>query len=164
MAQVVSWEEAHTKTFWADGVWAGLIAGAVFMMIEMLLVWLVQGESPWGPPRMIAAMVMGEGVLPPPADFNLGIMMVAMIIHFVFSIVYGLIGAWIVHRFDMGLALLVGAVLGFAIYVVNFHVVASAVFSWFAMARGAVSIVSHVVFGMVLTGSYVALRRRHVRH
>jgi uncharacterized membrane protein YagU involved in acid resistance len=163
MAEVMSWEDAHTKTFWMDGVWAGLIAGVVFMMMEMLLVWLVQGQSPWGPPRMIAAMIMGEEVLPPPATFSFGIMMVAMMIHFMFSIIYGLIGAWIVHRFDMLAALGIGAVLGFAIYVVNFHIVVPAMFSWFVGARGGISILSHVVFGMALTGSYVALRHRHVR-
>jgi uncharacterized membrane protein YagU involved in acid resistance len=164
MAHVMSWEEAHTKTFWTDGIWAGLIGGVVFMMMEMLLVWLVQGQSPWGPPRMIAAMVMGEDVLPPPADFSFGIMMVAMMIHFMFSIIYGLIGAWMVHRFDMGMALLIGAVYGLAIYIANFHIVVPAMFSWFVMARGAISIISHIAFGMALTGSYIALRRRHVRH
>ncbi|MGQ0752111.1 MAG: hypothetical protein ACT4PS_16385 [Betaproteobacteria bacterium] len=165
MAQrVMNWEQAHARTFWSDGVWAGLIAGVVFMMMEMLLVWLVQGDSPWAPPRMMAAMVLGEGVLPPSADFSFGILMVAMMVHFVFSIVYGLIGAWIVHRFDMFAALMIGAVYGFAIYIVNFHVVVPAMFSWFVMARGAISILSHIAFGMVLAGSYIALRGRHVAH
>lgn len=40
-------------------VWAGLIAGLIFMMMEMILVWLT-GGSPWGPPRMMAAIVMGD--------------------------------------------------------------------------------------------------------
>jgi hypothetical protein len=40
------------------------------MMLQMGLVALA-GDSPWGPPRMIAAIVMGEGVLPPPATFDL---------------------------------------------------------------------------------------------
>jgi len=154
MAQrVMSWQEAHTKTFWNDGVWAGLIAGVVFMMTEMLLVWLVQGDSPWGPPRMIAAMILGEEVLPP-ATFSLGTILVAMMVHFALSIIYGLIGAWIVHRFDMVGALMIGAVYGFAIYIVNFHVIVPALFSWFVTARGGVSLVSHILFGMALGGAY----------
>lgn len=28
------------------------------------------GQSPWGPPRMIAAMALGTGILPPPAHFS----------------------------------------------------------------------------------------------
>lgn len=154
--------DVHAKTFWMDGVWAGLIAGVVFMMMEMLLVWMIKGDSPWGPPRMIAAMIMGEEVLPPPATFSFGIVMVAMMIHFMLSIVYGLLGAWMVHRFDVGLALLIGAVFGLAIYIVNFHMVVPFMFPWFVMARGAISIVSHIAFGMVLTGAYIALRGRHV--
>ena len=52
MAHAAKWQggDVHTKTFWSDGVWAGVIAGVVFMMMEMMLVWLVKGESPWGPP------------------------------------------------------------------------------------------------------------------
>lgn len=38
---------------------AGLIAGVVFMMMEMILV-AAMGESPWGPPRIMAAIVMGR--------------------------------------------------------------------------------------------------------
>jgi hypothetical protein len=158
------WEagDIHARTYWTDGVWAGLIAGAVFLMLEMFMVWAFQGQSPWGPPRMMAAMIMGEDVLPPPATFSFGIVMVAMMIHFALSIVYGLLGAWIVHRFDLGWALVIGAVYGWAIYVVNFLMIAPVMFPWFGMARGWISIFAHVVFGAVLTGSYVALRRRHV--
>ena len=59
---------------WKAALWAGIVAGFVFMVLEMLLVQLVGGGSMWGPPRMMAAMVMGRGVLPPPATFdpNLG--------------------------------------------------------------------------------------------
>ena len=38
---------------WKAAIWAGIIAGAVFMMLEMVLVGTVGGQSPWGPPRMI---------------------------------------------------------------------------------------------------------------
>ncbi len=167
MAQhAMKWEagDVHTRTFWWDGVWAGLIAGAVFMMLEMFMVWALKGESPWGPPHMMAAMILGKGVLPAEgtyAPFDMGIMMTAMMVHIPTSIVFGLIGAWIVHRFDLSLALLIGAVYGWAIYILNFLIVAPVMFPWFGMARGGISIFAHVVFGAVLTGSYIALRGRH---
>lgn len=44
------WSGVHLRTDWKAAVWAGLVAGLVFMMVEMLLVWLVQGMSPWGHP------------------------------------------------------------------------------------------------------------------
>ena len=60
--------------------------------MEMEMVPLFVGGSPWGPPRMIAAIGMGRGVLPPPDSFALVPMMVAMAIcTWLFHCVRGLI-------------------------------------------------------------------------
>jgi hypothetical protein len=149
---------AFRTTDWSSGVWAGLIAGIVFMIAEMLMVMLVQGESPWGPPRMMAAMLLGKGVLPPPATFDLTIVMVAMVVHIPLSIVYGVIIGWAVHRLHVTAALAIGAGIGLAIYFINFYPIASAAFPWFAMARNWMSAFVHILFGVVAAGSYVALR------
>jgi hypothetical protein len=150
----------HGRTDWRAAIWAGVIAGAVFLVVEMLLVWLVQGMSPWAPPRMMAAMVLGPEVLPPPADFSFMAVMTAMLIHFPLSIVYGLILGWAIHRLEMGMALLAGAAFGLiAVYVVNFYLIAPMAFPWFVEARNWISLVSHVIFGVVLAGTYVAMRR-----
>lgn len=149
----------HKQLDWKAGVWSGLIAGAVFMMLEMLMVAFIQGESPWGPPRMIAAMILGEGVLPPPATFDIGIMMAAMMVHFILAIVYGLIVGWLLHWTKrLGIALLIGAVFGFGIYLVNFYLIAPAAFPWFAMARNWISVFNHTLFGIVTAGAYIGLR------
>ena len=140
---------------------AGLIAGALFLVAEMLLVPLV-GGSPWGPPRMIAAIVLGEGVLPPPASFALGIVLVALAVHFALSIVYAIALGAMVHRAGSGAALLIGLAFGLVLYLVNFFVF-TAVFPWFATARNWVSIVSHLLFGGVAAASYHALAHRGVR-
>jgi hypothetical protein len=141
-------------------IWAGVIAGAVFLILEMLLVWMVQGMSPWAPPRMMAAMVLGPGVLPPPADFSLMAVMTAMMVHFPLSIVYGLVLGWAIHRLEMGMALLVGAAFGLiAVYAVNFYLIAPMAFPWFVEARNWISVLAHLVFGVVLAGAYVAMRR-----
>lgn len=153
---------ADSRTHWGSAVWAGIIGGAVFMMAEMLMVWIFMGQSPWGPPRMIAAMLLGKEVLPPPATFAMVPMMVAMIIHFMLSIVYGLILGPSVRRMGMGAALLTGAVFGFvAVYLVNFYLIAPMLFPWFVEARNWVSLVAHVLFGMAVAGAYVMLRNRH---
>jgi hypothetical protein len=126
----------------------------------MLLVWLVMGMSPWAPPRMMAAMVLGPEILPPPADFSLMAVMTAMVIHFPLAIVYGLILGWAVHRLEMGAALLAGAAFGLvAVYAVNFHLIAPMAFPWFVEAQNWISVLAHVIFGVVLAGSYVAMRR-----
>lgn len=147
-------------------IWAGLIAGAVFMMLEMVLVGTIGGGSPWAPPRMIAAMVLGEGVLPPPAPFDLGIMVVAMMIHLVLSVILAVVLGWAIShwRLSLGAAVGVGLVFGLVIYVVNFYGMTAA-FPWFAMARNGISIFAHAMFGLVLGWAYhaIAAPRHHNR-
>lgn len=108
---------------------------------------------------MMAAVVVGKEVLPPPATFDMKIMMVAMMIRLPLSIVYGLIGAWLVHRYDWTGTLLIGAVLGLAIYIINFYVIAPVLFPWFVMARNSIGAFAHVMFGVVIGAVYVGLRK-----
>src|ERR671919_321634 len=115
---------------WSAAIWAGIIAGAVFMVVEMLLVQMALGMSMWGPPRMIAAIVMGKGVLPPPETFDATIVMVAMVVHFVLSVVFVIPLALVLHRMASAPALLVGGVYGLVLYLVNFYLF-TAVFPWF---------------------------------
>lgn len=145
-------------------IWAGLIAGVVFMVLEMALVMLIQGESPWAPPRMIAAIGMGEGVLPPPATFDAGIFTVAMVIHFVLAALLAVILGLGISRFRLGIgaSILGGTVFGLAVYYVNFYGF-TAVFPWFAMARGAIGIIAHAAFGAVAGGVYHWLESRLLR-
>lgn len=139
--------------------WGGLIAGAIFMMLEMIMVWAFLGNSPWGPPRMIAAMVMGREVLPPPGTFSFTIMMVAMMIHFLLSWVYAFLYAWVFGGLKLGTAIITGAVLGLVIYLVNFYVF-TGIWPWFADARNWVSIFAHIMFGVALAWVYQAIAKR----
>ena len=151
-----------TKLDIKAAIWAGIIAGVVFMMLEMVLVATVGGGSPWGPPRMIAAIGMGKDVLPPPATFDLGVMIIAMALHFVLAILLGMILGLIVSRWKPGLmaSIGVGAIFGLAVYLVNFYGF-TALFPWFAMARTPITLLTHVMFGTVLGWSYHALAVRH---
>lgn len=139
-------------------VLAGLIAGLVFLVAEIGLVSLM-GNSPWGPPRMMAAIVMGQDVLPPPATFDLGIVAAAMLVHFVLSVVLAILFAAVARNWTMPVALAAGAVFGLGVYAVNFYGF-TAIFPWFAMARNAVTIISHLIFGLALAGSLKALQNR----
>lgn len=147
---------------WSAVILSGLVAGLVFMMAEMILVPLALGGSAWGPPRMIAAIVMGEGVLPPPATFEAGVFLIALLVHFTLSLIYAFLLDLIIRSMGAGASLAVGAAFGVALYVVNFYGF-TAVFPWFAAARNWVSALSHVIFGLVTAGTYVALRRKHAR-
>ena len=140
-------------------VWAAIVAGIVFMMLEMVMVAVFLGQSPWGPPRMIAAIGMGKGVLPPPATFDIGIMMVAMLIHLGLSVILAFAFAFIARGRTVGMSTLLGAVFGLVVYLVTFYGM-TAVFPWFAMGRGWIAIVSHVAYGAVLGLVYASVARK----
>lgn len=148
--------DVHTFTDWKAGLWAGLVAGLVFMALQLPLATLVLGHSPWTPPRMVAAIVMGPAVLQSTA-VNFGVMALAILIHYALSALYGVGAAWLVHRYDIGLALLIGAVYGLGLYVTNF-LGFTVVFPWFAEARNWVTVIDHLIFGMVAAAAYVGLR------
>lgn len=148
---------------WKGGIYAGLIAGLIFLILEMLMVPLFGDGSPWGPPRMIAAIVLGEGVLPPPATFDLGIVMVAMLLHFALSILYALTLAFFISRMSTGSAITSRLGFGLVLYLVNFYLF-TAMFPWFAMARNWISVFAHLVFGLVAAWSYKGLQGAHHEH
>jgi hypothetical protein len=143
-------------------IWAGIAAGVVFMMLEMALVALVQGESPWAPPRMIAAIGMGKSVLPPPGSFDPAIIAAAMAIHMALSLVLAFVLGWAISRWrlSMATAIAAGIAFGLIVYFVAFYLF-TAVFPWFAMARGPISIFAHAVFGFVLGWVYRTVEQRH---
>lgn len=148
-----------TRTIdWKSGAVAGLVAGVVFMMLEMVMVPLFLDGSPWGPPRMIGAIALGKAVLPPPATFSVGVVAVAMIVHFVLSAIYGVVLGLIIGRMQKTAAILVGGGYGLALYLINFYVF-TAVFPWFANARNWVSVFAHIVFGLVLAWFYLRKTR-----
>jgi len=143
------------------GAIAGLVAGIVFVMVEMAAVTMVMGASPWGPPRMMAAIALGEGVLPPPETFDAGIVFVGMMVHFVLSAALGAGFAMAASRMctSMAHAVISGTLLGLAVYGVNFYGFTT-LFPWFAMARNAITIVAHAIFGAVMGWSYWRSRAR----
>lgn len=145
---------------WKAALWAGLIGGAVFMMLEMLMVAVFLGKSPWGPPHMIAAIALGKGVLPmpggPPPTFDGGVLLAAMAVHFILSIIFAFILAWVLKGRPYGTSLLIGVVFGLVLYLVDFYLL-TGIFPWFAMARNWVTIFSHLAFGLVTAMTYKSL-------
>ena len=140
---------------WGAAVKAGIIAGLIFLILEMVLVATVGGDSPWAPPRMIGAIVLGEGVLPPPATFDATAVVAAMVVHFALAILYAAIFAFVAEKagWSLGMSAVAGLVFGLILYAVNFYGF-TALFPWFAMARNWMSILAHAVYGLVLGYSY----------
>lgn len=143
---------------WSAAIGAGLLAGVVFLILEMVMVPVFLHGSPWGPPRMIGAIALGKSVLPPPATFTLGVFLTAVVVHFLLSVIYAIILGAIVHRMGMGMAILVGGGFGLLLYIANFYVL-TALFPWFANARNWVTIFAHLLFGLIAAWAYKGLAR-----
>jgi hypothetical protein len=141
---------------WSAVTWSGVAAGAVFMILEMLLVPMLLGGSPWLPVRWSAAVVLGPGVLPSPDAFAPGVFAVGMAVHFALSLAYTALLARITRRLSASGATVAGIAFGFALYVVNFHLLAMA-FPWVATARSLLGAFAHVAFGAVAAFTYHAM-------
>jgi len=138
--------------------WSGLIAGAVYLLAQMTLATLVRHDSPWASLQRISALLLGPDALPPPGRISLTIAGFALMIHFSLAFCYGRLVGQLLRRIPPALGWLGGAACGLAIYVVNFHVIGPFLFPWFADSQGPVTWLDHVLFGVVVAMSFLALR------
>jgi hypothetical protein len=155
----VSARRGVRSTDWRAGIFAGILGGVASDLI-LTGGMMLQGDTPWVPAHLISAMVFGFDALPPPSDFEPGLVAVASLIHFALAIGYGLIGAWLFDRLSYRTAALAGAVYGLALYVVNYYLIAPILFPWLSELRGIVGIVTHLTFGTVMGLAIVRLRNR----
>ncbi|MGH8809445.1 MAG: hypothetical protein ACREX0_16345 [Noviherbaspirillum sp.] len=146
---------------WIAAAVSGFVAGAVLMVLE--LIWSAIGDvSPWTTTNMIAAITMGSDVMQS-NEFDFSVIMAALLTHYVLGTVYGMILAAIIAPFHFdsspGLAMLIGAVFGLALYLLNFYGMVR-FFPWFAEMRNWVTVWAHVIFGMTAAFMYWQLEKR----
>ncbi len=146
---------------WPAAAVAGLAAGAVLMVLELLWSTLVSGGSPWAVSHMISAIVMGPAALQS-SDFSVTVVAVALAAHYVLGVVFGLVLAAIIVPFRLdstvGMVLLAGAVFGVVLYLLNFYGM-TRFFPWFAELRGAATVVTHLIFGITAAFLYWKFNR-----
>ncbi len=147
----------HTRQLvdWRAALIAGVVSGVVLLALEMFLMARAVG-SPWVFPRLVAAIVLGKGVLPPPATITPGILLAALAIHLPLSIGYACLIAFVLHRWGLLVGIVGGAALGLALYAINFGTT-WAIFPWFAPMKSWISLWAHVAFGAVAGGTYELL-------
>ena len=137
---------------------AGLIAGAIFLLVLLIAYPLATGGTPWTIFRFIGAIVLGEAVLPPPTTFDAGVVVTAVLIHFALSILYTLVLAFIVHRWGLLISAVGGLFFGLALYLINFFTF-TMFFPWFFPARAWPFSLVHILFGAVAGVVYELLER-----
>jgi hypothetical protein len=147
-------------------VYAGIVAGALATLVQMALWSIFTDALPailFRDGRFAAALLLGRGVLPPPASFDAWVMLVATFVHFALSIAYGLMLAPLIARLSTRLSLLAGTAFGLGLYIVNLDGF-TAIFPWFEESRDWIAMVAHVAFGLFAAGTYrLLLQRRFAR-
>lgn len=129
----------------------GIGAGGVFLIFEMIVAGLT-GQSAFEPLRMIAAVVLGEGALPPQPTIVLAIVVpVALAVHYALSAIYGAAFGAVIAGIDAlrrDRFVLVGAAatFGLLLWLVNFYVIAPIAFPWFSTADPFVQFTAHTLF------------------
>lgn len=139
---------------WGAAAWAGLIAGAIYLVLTLILSGIFL-DTPWVLLNMTAAMVLGAGSLL--NGLTVLSVIVALIVHFAFSIIFADIIAYVIHRWGLFIGFIGGAALGLALYLINFYSF-ELIFPWFAAFQQSwIMAVGHVVFGAFAGGVYELL-------
>lgn len=135
---------------------AGLGAGVLLLVLEMLLVPVALGGGAWAPVRMMASVVFGESLITSAAPMGLGVVLVGLLVHFAVSLLFAVVLGMLVRWFDWGPAALFGAGFGLAMYMILFHATWTWL-GWFAAGRTMSNILLHVTFGVTAALVYRAL-------
>lgn len=138
------------------GVVGGIVAGIVFAMFEMVASAAMMGMSAFLMPlRMIGAILLGAGALDPGysiwAAGGAG-----MTIHMILSMIYGALFAVILGGLrSAAWDVVLGGAYGFALWVINFYVIAPRAFPWFLDANPVVQFLGHTAFFGIVLGWFV---------
>jgi hypothetical protein len=148
---------------WRAAAAAGFAAGAVLMVLELVWAASMHMAGPWRIPHLVAALVMGPGILDrTPHEFNLAVVSAALITHYVLGIVFGLaLGALIAgfhYETSLGMIQTIGAGFGLVLYLINFHLL-TYVLPWFTELRGWGTLMAHLAFGVIAALLYWKLAR-----
>jgi len=138
---------------WRAALWAGLVAGAGFFLLTLLVWPLLMGGNAWIMARLLASVLLGEPILAPPPTFHLGALAAAFLANGLIALLYALLIAYIVHRGGLITGIFGGAALGLAIYAINFYTF-TLFYPWFFPMRGLAMAVHHVIFGALAGGIY----------
>ena len=141
---------------WSAAAWAGLVGGAVYLLMNLFVTPAIAGGNAWVQVRLLASIVLGPKVLAPPATFDAAALAAALLVNFAVAILFALLVAWVLHRWGLIVGILGGAALGLALYLIVFYSLTRFFPQFFAM-NGRGYLLSHVVFGAVVGGLYEAL-------
>lgn len=157
-------EDVRQIVDWSAAIWAGIVAGIVFLILYLAVWPILVGGQALDLLRYQASIITGPDLaisMSAPA-----LIAVALLVHFILSILWSLVIAAIIHKWGMIIGVLLGGLLGFGIYGINFISFAALPsglwpeilsFPWFS-ALNAVNplfmAMIHIIFGAVAGGVY----------
>lgn len=146
---------------WRAAVIAGVIAGTIFLVLNLLLVPVKIGGTMQLVFRYFASIIMGSEVVDPGYPFGAGIMIVAILVHYALSILFSLLVAIVLHRWGIIVGALGGGLLGLILYLINLYSL-TALFPWFFAMTGELFLTIHIIFGAVVGTLYEVIERDEV--
>ena len=141
---------------WSASIWAGLGAGTIFLLLNLILIPAFIGGNAWVVIRLLASIMLGSDILAPPATFNLPALIAALIVHFALSIIFSMLITLTIHRGGLLTGIVGGALLGLGLYSINFYT-STLFYPWFFAMRNWVFILTHILFGALAGGIYEGL-------
>ena len=144
-------EAIRRNVTWRAIPFAGLAAGTAHLLVNLILSPIMLDVQPTLIMRYIGSLVLGQGVLTnntDPVPLILGI-----IVHYVLSILFTLLIAIVVHRWGLMVGVIGGALLGLAIYAINYYAM-TVVWDWMFAIDSPVMAFAHLIFGAVAGGVY----------
>jgi hypothetical protein len=124
--------------------WSGLFSGLMFILIGVVLS-SYYFQSPGFVNRIAASLLLGPDKL---LSTQAGpeVYIAGVIVQLFLSSIYTLLIAFIFHRGGLLMGLLGGALMGLALYLINFNNM-SLFFPWVLPLRNSVLLATHLVFG-----------------
>ncbi len=141
---------------WSAALWAGGIAGLVFLLFNLFVTPLFGAGSAWISLSYTASVILGSTVLPPSDTSNFVVIIAGLAVHFALSIGGALLLAYIIHRWGLIIGIIGGALFGIALYLINFYTL-TLIFPWFFAIRSWSLLINHVIFGAIAGGVYELL-------
>ena len=143
---------------WRASIIAGLVAGTIFLILNMLLIPAALDGSVEMLVRYIASILLGEQAVNPGYEYGTMTLLIAVALHYLLSILFAMLVALVVHRGGILLGLLGGTLLGGAIYLINMYAVTQ-IFYWFFTLESTLFLLLHLLFGAVTGALYESLER-----
>lgn len=143
---------------WRAAILSGIVSGILFLVVQMLLAWQAAetDNGLWLPIRMIAAIFLGDEVIPSTFPLSGKIVAVGVGTHMIFAVAAACLLAIIIHKWGIVVGFFGGAAFGFGLYIINYFFT-SKFFPWFENAQNYVMAVSHIAFGAIAGSVYEML-------